>query len=465
MPSVMEQIEEEGFRSKRHMKLVLKWMKDKQQVKTVCQHLSELSDLHGDKEFLYAAFDHTEAKTDKMDSHSDDTVHSIVHTSDVPLSTRNGKEKYLADVLHVPNITKNMVFIGQMVEQGLQVRFNGDGLYVEEYNKNGKLVAQGKKVGRMFTLNVNMPKMNAAMFAQGSGAVADVEIWHKWIGHANVQRLKLMQSKELVTGVAVAKDTGDGEEEDTGNGMGVCAEFSVLEEKSGLVRRVHYPFTLGFGPSVGTQGSATQDPHITASDSSSDFDVMDGYPTQQYCESSSQDMHALGQPPGFSMFSHLKETLSRATRSEHATNEINEVGEEVVSSFTSQIDPVLSESADMSTPTTISIGPLKLISSETLLHDGRSLTKVQEVERYILVAREREIESLRKAEQRRALLAKALMTSALSVNPLQFPELTALKSQTIESHIASSSKDTPNTSILDGVFLNKNWEYNLQTRH
>ncbi|MCO5567379.1 hypothetical protein L7F22_021069 [Adiantum nelumboides] len=51
----------------------------------------------------------------------------------------------------------------------------------------------------MFTLNVNMPEMNATMFAQGTGVVADVEIWHKHIGHANVQRLKLMQSKELVT--------------------------------------------------------------------------------------------------------------------------------------------------------------------------------------------------------------------------------------------------------------------------
>ncbi|MCO5547100.1 hypothetical protein L7F22_000542 [Adiantum nelumboides] len=129
----------------------------------------------------------------------DDTSHPIVHTGNVPLSTRNGKEKYLANVLHVPNITKNLVSIGQMVEQGLLVKFNGDGLYVEEYKKNGKLVAQGKKVGRMFTLNVNMPEMNATMFAQGTGVVADVEIWHKRIGHTNVQRLKLMQSKELET--------------------------------------------------------------------------------------------------------------------------------------------------------------------------------------------------------------------------------------------------------------------------
>ena len=45
------------------------------------------------------------------------------------------------------------------------MRFNADGLYVEEYKKNGKLVAQGKKVGRMFTLDVNVLEMNVVMFA------------------------------------------------------------------------------------------------------------------------------------------------------------------------------------------------------------------------------------------------------------------------------------------------------------
>ena len=106
----------------------------------------------------------------------DDTAHPIAHTGNVPLSLQNGNVKYLADVLHVPNITKNLVSVGQMVEGGLQVRFNTDGLYVEEYKKNGKLVAQGKKVGRMFTLDVNVPELKAAMFAQGTGIVVDVEI-------------------------------------------------------------------------------------------------------------------------------------------------------------------------------------------------------------------------------------------------------------------------------------------------
>ena len=130
----------------------------------------------------------------------DDTAHPFKHTGNVPLTMHDGKVKYLADVLHVPSITKNLVSVGQMVEQNLQVRFNPAGLFIEEYKEDGRLIAQGKKVGRMFTLDVDVPEVKAAMFAQGTGVVADIEIWHKRIGHVNVQRLKSMQNQNIITG-------------------------------------------------------------------------------------------------------------------------------------------------------------------------------------------------------------------------------------------------------------------------
>ena len=49
----------------------------------------------------------------------DDTTHPIAHVGDVPLSMQDGKVKCLTNVLHVPEITKNLVSVGQMVEQGL----------------------------------------------------------------------------------------------------------------------------------------------------------------------------------------------------------------------------------------------------------------------------------------------------------------------------------------------------------
>ena len=47
----------------------------------------------------------------------DDTAHPIVQIGKIYLSMQDGKKKYLSDIFHVPNITKNLVSVGQMVEQ------------------------------------------------------------------------------------------------------------------------------------------------------------------------------------------------------------------------------------------------------------------------------------------------------------------------------------------------------------
>ena len=112
-------------------------------------------------------------------------MHPIEHVGNVPLSMEDGKEKYMADVLHMPTITKTLVSVGQMVEQGLQVRFNEHGCFVKDFRNKCRLVAKGNKNGRMFTLNVNMPKAGMAMYAQGARVIADVDMWHKQIGHVN----------------------------------------------------------------------------------------------------------------------------------------------------------------------------------------------------------------------------------------------------------------------------------------
>ena len=66
----------------------------------------------------------------------------------------------------------------------------------------------------MFTLDVDVLEVKAAMFAQGTGVVADIEIWHKRIGHVDVQRLKNMQNQNIVTGISKFKVDGM---------QGVCA--------------------------------------------------------------------------------------------------------------------------------------------------------------------------------------------------------------------------------------------------
>jgi len=49
----------------------------------------------------------------------EDITHPITQIGKVLLSKQDGQTKYLKDVLHVSTITKNLVSVGQMVEQGL----------------------------------------------------------------------------------------------------------------------------------------------------------------------------------------------------------------------------------------------------------------------------------------------------------------------------------------------------------
>jgi len=58
-------------------------------------------------------------KTLKFVETDDDTTHPITQISKVSLSMQDGQIKYLKDVFYVPTITKKLISIGQMMEQGL----------------------------------------------------------------------------------------------------------------------------------------------------------------------------------------------------------------------------------------------------------------------------------------------------------------------------------------------------------
>ena len=58
-----------------------------------------------------------------------------------------------------------------------------------------------QKNGIMFSLDVDMLVVEVAMFAHGRGVIVDIEIWHKCIGHMNIQRLKSMQTQSIVAGL------------------------------------------------------------------------------------------------------------------------------------------------------------------------------------------------------------------------------------------------------------------------
>jgi hypothetical protein len=82
-------------------------------------------------------------------STGDDTPHPIANVGEVPLSCVGQKGK-LMNVLHVPTTTQNLVSIGQIVNQGMEVRFTHLGAFIEE---EGRIIARGRRDGRMFILD------------------------------------------------------------------------------------------------------------------------------------------------------------------------------------------------------------------------------------------------------------------------------------------------------------------------
>ena len=99
----------------------------------------------------------------------DGTIHPIQHFENVPFN-EEGNLTYMKNVLHVLAITKNLVSVGQIMEQGMQVWFNDSGYFLE---KEGRIIARTQREGRMFIHNSH--EMKSTMFAKGHKVDADID--------------------------------------------------------------------------------------------------------------------------------------------------------------------------------------------------------------------------------------------------------------------------------------------------
>jgi hypothetical protein len=77
------------------------------------------------------------------------------------------------NVLHVPTITQNLVSIGQIVDEGMEVRFTYLGALIEE---EGRIIAQGRRDGRMFILDRTDDGPDTALFVKGQKAESDIDL-------------------------------------------------------------------------------------------------------------------------------------------------------------------------------------------------------------------------------------------------------------------------------------------------
>ena len=75
--------------------------------------------------------------------------------------------------------------VGQIVDQGMQVRFMHLECFIEE---EGQVIPQGRKDGRMFILDTN--DVGTTMFTKGQNVESDIDFW-----------LQDLRSKQIVFGL------------------------------------------------------------------------------------------------------------------------------------------------------------------------------------------------------------------------------------------------------------------------
>ena len=101
----------------------------------------------------------------------DNPTHPIRHVGNFSLE-KEGNKTCIKNVLHVPTIMKNLVSVGQIMEKGMQVRFNNGGCFIE---KKGRLITKGCGEGQRFILDLDevywpcMPKVSRLRWISSCG--------------------------------------------------------------------------------------------------------------------------------------------------------------------------------------------------------------------------------------------------------------------------------------------------------
>lgn len=96
------------------------------------------------------------------------------------------------EVLEVPDLAANLLSVSKICSKGFTVKFTESGCTV--LDENGQVFASGTAEGGLYRLNRQV---------QNAFLSSELEVWHRRLGHLNVQSLK--QLKQMVTGFQLNK--------------------------------------------------------------------------------------------------------------------------------------------------------------------------------------------------------------------------------------------------------------------
>ncbi|RVX07261.1 Retrovirus-related Pol polyprotein from transposon TNT 1-94 [Vitis vinifera] len=110
----------------------------------------------------------------------------VVGLGDVRISLPNGSVWLLEKVRHIPDLRRNLIYVGQLDDEGHAILFVGGTWKV---TKGARVLARGKKTGTLYM--TSCPKDIIAV----ADASTDTSLWHCRLGHMSEKGMNMLLSK------------------------------------------------------------------------------------------------------------------------------------------------------------------------------------------------------------------------------------------------------------------------------
>ena len=110
----------------------------------------------------------------------------------------------VSNVYHIPQLTHNLLSVGQLTELGFSLTFSSNGVVVQD-PQTGQIIGTARKVGRLFELiSLHLPSSHlSAPTVSGTSHSSSLALWHSLLGHASISRVKELASMGLLGSVSI----------------------------------------------------------------------------------------------------------------------------------------------------------------------------------------------------------------------------------------------------------------------
>ena len=98
----------------------------------------------------------------------------------------------LSDTFHIPKLSLNLLFVGQLCELGVDLLFTNHGVDVQD-PRTSQVLRTDRKVGHMFEVH-DLKIPSQVVSAAATSATSSPDLWHAHLDHPFLTCLQLLAS-------------------------------------------------------------------------------------------------------------------------------------------------------------------------------------------------------------------------------------------------------------------------------